>query len=244
MKKLRVLIVDDENPARMELRYYLSKFENIFIVGEACNANEAYQLITAMNYDAAFLDIRMPCMNGIELVQALQSLNNAPKIIFVSAYEEHAIEAIRVKAFDYILKPIEEFKIKEVIHRLDAEISKEDFPLRKAGLEIIPGELRGTIFPVKVQDIIFIYSQKELIYLRVKKGEDLLTRFTIKELEQKMDPSQFFRPHRCFLVNINNVHEIRPGFHSSYILIMGDQSRTEIPVSRKQVRALKEIFNF
>ncbi|MDA8212618.1 MAG: LytTR family DNA-binding domain-containing protein [Clostridia bacterium] len=245
MKKLRVLIVDDEHPARMELRYYLGQFDNIFIVGEAGNAAEAYQLITAMKYDAVFLDIRMPDMNGIELVQALQSLDNAPKIIFVSAYEDHAIEAIRVKAFDYILKPIEASKVEEVVLRLNAEISKEGLPARNPGyLQILPGELKGTIYPVKIQDIVFIYSERELIYLRVKKGEDLLTRFSIRELEQRLDPAIFFRSHRCFIVNINNVNEIRPGFHGSYSLIMLDQNRTEVPVSRGQLKALKGIFNF
>lgn len=244
MKKLRVLIVDDEYPARKELRYHLSMFNNISIVGEASNANEAYQLITALNYDAVFLDIRMPDMSGIELVHILQNMDSAPKIIFVTAYEDHAIEAIKVKAFDYLLKPIEKSKVEEVINRLFIEFSKEGFPSGKSSyFQMVTGKLRGTIYPVKVEDIIFFYSEKEFVYLRVKQGEDLITRFTIKELEQRLNPAMFFRPHRCYIVNINYVKEIRPSFHGCYTLIMKDKDSTEIPASRGKSKLLKKIFN-
>ncbi|MDQ7789745.1 MAG: response regulator, partial [Clostridia bacterium] len=116
--KLRALIVDDEYPARQELRYILGKFEDIEIVGEAANASEALALIKALGYSILFLDISMPGMNGLELGAAIQEMEKPPYVIFVTAYDEYALRAFDVNAIDYILKPIEENRLRMAVNKV------------------------------------------------------------------------------------------------------------------------------
>lgn len=244
MEFIKVLIVDDEYPARMELRYHLDKYKDIKIIGEASNAEEAYQLICALDYDVIFLDIRMPEMDGLELARRLRSLAKSPKVVFVTAYEEHAIEPFGVKAFDYLLKPIDEERLQETVELLRQEIFAQEHKHnnQKKYLQIVPGEKNEATFPIHVHDIFYIYSENENIFIRTY-DQKFLTRFTLRDLENRLNPSQFFRPHRCYLINIEKVKEIRPGFHGNYYLIMKDKEQSEIPVSRSNVRKLKSIFH-
>ncbi|HHW44314.1 MAG TPA: response regulator, partial [Desulfotomaculum sp.] len=116
--KLKALIVDDEYPARQELRYALGNFENVEIVGEATNAQEALALIKALDYQVLFLDISMPGMNGLELGAAIQELPRQPQVIFVTAYDEYAVQAFEVNAVDYLLKPVDQARLKKAVDKV------------------------------------------------------------------------------------------------------------------------------
>ena len=116
--KLKALIVDDEYPARQELRFALSGFDNIEIVGEATNAQEALALVKALDYHVLFVDISMPGMSGLELGAAIQELSRQPHIIFVTAYDEYAVRAFEVNAVDYLLKPVEPGRLKKAIDKV------------------------------------------------------------------------------------------------------------------------------
>ncbi|MGQ9826131.1 MAG: LytR/AlgR family response regulator transcription factor, partial [Desulfotomaculales bacterium] len=116
--KLKALIVDDEYPARQELRYALNEFSQIEIVGEATNAQEAMALIRALDYQVLFLDISMPGMSGLELGAAIRELPRPPYVIFVTAYDEYAVKAFDVDAVDYLLKPIEISRLKRAVDRV------------------------------------------------------------------------------------------------------------------------------
>lgn len=117
--KLKALIVDDEYPARKELRFQLGKFDNIEVVGEATNAQEALTLIKALDYSILFLDIEMPGMNGLEIGAQVQEMANPPHVIFVTAYDEYAVRAFEVNAVDYILKPFDEKKLTQTINKIE-----------------------------------------------------------------------------------------------------------------------------
>ncbi|NLI13253.1 LytR/AlgR family response regulator transcription factor [Pelotomaculum propionicicum] len=265
--KLKALIIDDEYPARQELRYALGNFDNIEIVGEATNAMEALALIKALDYQVLFLDISMPGMNGLELGAAIQELPNRPYIIFVTAFDEFALSAFDVNAIDYILKPIEPKRLKKAIDKVtkltreSKAVSEEllhspEGPAARNGglksehkdkelikIDRIPAEIQGKTILVSESDIFYAYTEQDNIYLKTF-NEKLFTRFTLKELESRLNPQVFFRTHRCYLVNLNKVKEIVPFFNGTYNLIVEDKERSEVPVSRAQAKKLRRILGF
>ncbi|OPZ75035.1 MAG: Sensory transduction protein LytR [Firmicutes bacterium ADurb.Bin456] len=258
--KLRALIVDDEYPARQELRYALNGTDNVEIVGEATNAQEALALIKALDYQILFLDISMPGMSGLELGAAIQELPRQPNIIFVTAYDEYAVSAFEVNAIDYILKPFEPERLKKAIDKvikLNQEFTGADAPdgggskvktLPDAGrshqeqirFDRIPAEKQGKTVLVNESDIVYAFTERDYVYIKTL-NDKLFTRFTLKELEARLNSNLFFRTHRCYLVNLNKVKEIVPFFNGAYNLTMEDRERSEVPVSRAQAKKLKKI---
>lgn len=261
--KLRALLVDDESPARKELRFLLQEYTDLQIVGEAANAIEALELINNLEYSVVFLDIDMPGLKGIDLARQLKEKENAPAIIFVTAHEEFAVDAFCVNALDYLLKPISPKRLDQALKKVfkrSAATSKqaspplESTPLQSNAqgatpvsdttmprlLEVIPVEQRGKTILLRPEEIIYIYTDKDNVFAKTQK-ESYLTRFTLKELEARLNPSQFFRSHRCYLVNITRMRELIPYFNGTYTVVVDDQERSEIPVSRTQSRKLKEI---
>jgi two-component system LytT family response regulator len=265
--KLKALIIDDEYPARQEMRYALSEFDNIEIVGEATNAQEALTLIKALDYQVLFLDISMPGMSGLELGAAIQDMPNRPYIIFVTAFDEFAVSAFDVNAVDYILKPIEPKRLKKAIDKVlkitrEMNVSPvlagpavEDHGLRdnetKAGqadhvqfkIDRVPAEKQGKTILVSGSDIFYAFTEQDNVYIKTA-ADKLYTRFTLKELEARLNPQIFFRTHRCYLVNLHKVKEIVPFFNGTYNLIVEDKERSEVPVSRAQAKKLRKILGF
>ena len=272
--KLRALLVDDESPARKELRFLLQDYSDLQIVGEATNAIEALELINNVDYSVVFLDIDMPGLKGIDLARQLKEKENAPAIIFITAHEEFAVDAFCVNALDYLLKPINPKRLdqalKKVFKRSAASSPQAAPPLEPLPdptadtvstptndmintntsngsngspprpLEVIPVEQRGKTLLLRPEEIIYIYTDKDNVFAKTQK-ESYLTRYTLKDLEARLSPSLFFRSHRCYLVNIKRMRELIPYFNGTYTVVVDDQERSEIPVSRSQSRKLKEI---
>lgn len=267
--KLKALIVDDEYPARQELRFALSSFDNIEIVGEAANAQEALALIKALDYQVLFLDISMPGMTGLELGAAIQELPRQPHIIFVTAYDEYAVQAFEVNAVDYVLKPVEHGRLKKAIDKVvkitqesatassevaagSPELALPENEARPPGLaagqgqikiDRIPAEKQGKTVLVAESDIFYAFTEQDYIYIKTH-GDKLFTRFTLKELEARLNSSIFFRTHRCYLVNLHKVKEIVPFFNGTYNLVVEDKENSEVPVSRAQAKKLRKILGF
>jgi len=242
--KLKALIVDDEYPARKELRYMLEQFDNIEVVGEAANAREALKLVSALDYSIIFLDIEMPGMNGLELSTLLQEHPKRPYVIFVTAYEEYAVKAFEVNAIDYILKPFDEKRFYQSMQKLFTLVEKNKQSKQEASSTIIPNlgrlpvERDDKTLLIPEEDIIFAFTENENVYLKTT-NEKLLSKYTLKELENKLSDKSFFRTHRRFIVNLNKVEEIIPFFNGTYNLIVNDDERNEVPVSRNQAKKLK-----
>lgn len=261
--KLKALIVDDEYPARQELRYALSSFDNIEIVGEATNAQEALALIRALDYQVLFLDISMPGMTGLELGAAIQELPRQPQIIFITAFDEYAVQAFEVNAVDYVLKPVEPGRLKKAIDkvaRITQEVSLSEpavastepqetelrpSPSQQGQIKIdrIPAEKQGKTVLVAESDVFYAFTEQDYIYIKTH-SDKLFTRFTLKELEARLNPSIFFRTHRCYLVNLHKVKEIVPFFNGTYNLVVEDKENSEVPVSRAQAKKLRKILGF
>ncbi|MFZ5647513.1 MAG: LytR/AlgR family response regulator transcription factor [Bacillota bacterium] len=260
--KLKALIVDDEYPARQELRFALSSFDNIEIVGEATNAQEALALIKALDYQVLFLDVSMPGMTGLELGAAIQELPRQPHVIFVTAYDEYAVQAFEVNAVDYLLKPVEPGRLKKAIDKVikitqegfsfDPPVGSEpqDMEVRAVSpqqgqikIDRIPAEKQGKTVLVAESDIYYAFTEQDYIYIKTH-SDKLFTRFTLKELEARLNPTIFFRTHRCYLVNLHKVKEIVPFFNGTYNLVVEDKENSEVPVSRAQAKKLRKILGF
>lgn len=260
---LKALIIDDEYPARQELRFMLGCFNNIEIVGEATCATEALTLIKALDYQVLFLDINLPGMNGLELGAVIQELPRPPFVIFVTAYDDHAIEAFDVNAIDYILKPIDEKRLKRAIDRvIKAQQEREACkPMTSADnltldaakqaatntseikINRIPAEKQGKTILVDIGDLFYAFTERDYVYIKTF-SDKLFTRFTLKELEARLGGGMFFRTHRCYIVNLHKVKEIVPFFNGTYNLVLEDKDQSEVPVSRAQAKKLRKILGF
>lgn len=229
---LRALIVDDEPPARSELRYLLDEAGGVEVVGEASDASEAVQLIRAIPYDVIFLDIDMPGLTGVELAEALSALDRAPAVVFVTAHSEHAVKAFEVAAVDYLMKPVELDRLKRAIARVTPEQ-----PV--ARVERVLVEKAGRKLLIQVEDISYVMAKDDYSYLYTS-NERYLSTSSLAYLEAKLAASGFFRVHRRFLVNLAQVQEVAPMYGGTLLLVLKNPPGTEVPVSRRRVPALKK----
>jgi len=229
---LKALVVDDEAPARSELRFLLEEAGGIEVVGEASNAAEALQLIKAIPYDVVFLDIDMPGLSGMRLAEALATMDRQPSIIFVTAHSEHAVKAFEVQATDYLVKPVEVDRLRAAIERLQPA---EDSPVR---IERVPVEKGGRKLLLQVDDIYYVMAKDDYSYIYTAE-ERYLSTVSLAQLESKLEPQGFFRVHRRFVVNLKQVKEVVPMYGGTMLLTLKDAAATQVPASRRRVPALK-----
>ena len=229
---LKALLVDDEVPARSELRYLLGEAGGVEVVGEAGSANEALQLIRAIPYDVVFLDVNMPGLSGIELAETLNEVKHPPAIVFVTAHSEHAVEAFEVAAVDYLVKPVEIRRLRTAIERLtpaaQAPVKVDRIPVEKAGRKLL----------LQVPDITQIMAKDDYSYIYTE-GERYLSTLSLADLEQKLEPQGFFRVHRRYLVNLAQVREVAPMYGGTMELTLKDAAGSKVPVSRRRAPMLK-----
>jgi DNA-binding LytR/AlgR family response regulator len=249
---LKVFIVDDEAPARRELKYLLGQIEGVEIIGEASNGNTALKNILSNPPQVVFLDIHMPSLNGLDLSRLIGKMPDSPLMIFATAYEEYGVKAFDVDAFDYILKPFTPervqksiAKVRKYLTRTTAQPVAEHAPphgaLTAQQLKI-PLYKGDKIIPTTPKNIIFARSEEGVIIVHTQEGK-FTTRLTLSDLETKLLPHGFIRSHRSALVNSNHIREVIPWFNGSYKLVMGDRERTEILVSRYNAKDLKAALN-
>jgi two-component system response regulator LytT len=231
---LKALVVDDEAPARSELRYLLGEAGGVEVVGEASNTIEALQLIKAIPYDVIFLDINMPGLTGVQLAEVLAGLTRPPAIVFVTAHSEHAVKAFEVNAADYLVKPVDLERLKRSISKL--EPAAEQAPAR---IERIPVEKAGKKLLVSVDDILYVMAKDDYSYLYTA-ADRYLSTISLAQLEAKLEPVGFFRIHRRYVVNLSRVKEVVPMYGGTLLLTLTDEAATQIPVSRRRVPALKK----
>ena len=235
MVRLKALVVDDEAPARGELRFMLADAGGVEVVGEAGNAAEAMQLIQAIPYDVVFLDIDMPGLTGMHLAEALSELESPPAIVFVTAHSEHAVRAFEVEATDYLVKPVEVERLRRAIERLAPAAPAPG----TARVERVPVEKAGKKLLLAVEEIFYVMAKDDYSYLFTD-GERYLSTLSLAELERKLEPRGFFRVHRRFLVNLAQVKEVVPMYGGTLLLTMKDRAGSQVPVSRRRVPSLKK----
>jgi DNA-binding LytR/AlgR family response regulator len=246
---LKSLITDDERLARERLKEFLSNELDIEIIGEAKNGLEAVELIKKLKPDLIFLDIQMPGINGFEV---LNKLDEIPLVIFVTAYDEYAIKAFEVNAIDYLLKPFSKIRFSKAIEKVKEyyknklefndkikELLKIVNTEQKKYLEKVPVKDREKIKLIDAKEIIWIDVKNKIVSLHTETGR-LFVDFTMEEFQEKLNPEIFFRAHRQSIVNLNYISELQSWFAGKYKMILKDKNKTELTLSRSQVKKLKK----
>ncbi len=257
---LKVMVVDDEQLAREELCFQLEQLGDVEVVAQAGNGVEALTAVDRHEPDLVFLDIQMPGLNGFEVARRLLAREDeSPALVFVTAFDQHAIEAFEVNAVDYLLKPVEAQRLEQALVRARRRLSSER-PLVSAGtpfndqLEQIVKMMavrqgRRDQVAIKTGERFILVQADEIIYasladesINIVTGQvtGASNYRTLDDLQARLDPEVFWRVHRSHLVNINKIKEIVPWFSRNYILRMKDAKATEVPVSRAQTKRLRE----
>ena len=257
---IRAVVVDDEQLARDELGYLLGRLGGVEIIGHAGNGVEALGTIARLQPDVVFLDVQMPGLTGFEVARRLLETRASSEIIFVTAYDQHAIEAFEVNAVDYLLKPVEQTRLevavdrarrrKAVAHALEQNAAGVNTAQLEKIVELVTErQSRKERLAIKVGERFMLVQAEDVIYASLRDdGIAVVTDHhagtsnyrTLDELQDRLDGKVFWRVHRSHLVNINKIKEIVPWFSRNYILRMKDDKSTEIPVSRNQTKRLRD----
>ena len=248
---LSTVVVDDEQLASDELSYLLKDFPEVEVIARGSNGLEAVDLILKLEPELVFLDVHMPGLDGLGVVRRLREKDvEPPHFIFVTAYEQYAVEAFRLEAMDYLLKPVDKGRVAETIERARRAIQEKKSPEPQAAPKGAAATPRTKLL-VRANNRSFIVDANDVIYATINDGlitlvttniEGHSTYRTIEDLQASLDREMFWRVHRSYLVNINRIKEVVPWFKSSYQLRMDDKKHSEVPVSRVQTRRLRELF--
>lgn len=249
---LTAVVADDEQLARDELCFLLAQIGGVEVIGQAADGVEALDEITRHAPDLAFLDVQMPGLTGFEVARRLMESGTGSSVIFVTAYDQRAIEAFEVNAVDYVLKPVDSARLETAVSRARKRRGERE-PLQgqldrlvrmmagqKDRRDQVAVKVNDRFVLVKADDIIHASLIEDSINIVTHQVSGTSNDRTLEELHARLDPEVFWRVHRSHLVNINKVKEIVPWFSRNYILRMTDAKATEIPVSRSQTRRLRE----
>ena len=211
---MKVLIVDDERPARDELRWALEQTGPDLEVNEAANAAAALEELRGGSYDAVFLDIRMPGLSGLQLAELLAALPRRPQLVFVTAYAEHAARAFELEAADYLVKPFDEVRVGQTLERLRRRLAEtpapQAAPPRRLWVELENENLK----PLPLAEVAWFEAREKRVYAHAPGGPYRVDQ-TLKELEAWLPPA-FIRVHKGAIVNLDQVAEVVPWFSGNY----------------------------
>jgi two-component system, LytTR family, response regulator len=251
---LRVMIADDERPARSFLSGILRGFEDVTLVGEAENGAEAIELIERERPDLALLDLQMPEIDGLGVTRLLRK-SRMPLVAFVTAYDEFAVRAFELNAVDYLLKPVDRSRLRAAINRAQERLERADLRMEAAAhvdaaaesyeeavrpvmLERIPVRQKEEILIVPVREIASVVAEGEILRITTKQNQAYTIAYRLKDLEARLDPSQFVRLGRGTLANLEMIRRVSPLPGGTYIAMLSNGQRLNI--SRMQGRILRE----
>ena len=251
--KLRIIVADDERPARQFLITMLRTFEEIEVLGEARSGEEAIKLIEEMQPDLALLDLQMPGMSGLSVVRSLKK-GRIPLIAFVTAYDEYAIGAFDVEALDYLLKPVERGRLRKTLNRAYERLEqadllndgREDTPVMSeektlslsSFIDRIPVKKKDAVIIVPVSQIASIVAEGELMHITTLRKERHTISHRLKALEAKLDPNRFVRLGRGVLVNVESINTVTSMPGGSYFVTLTNTQ--QLRVSRSRSRLLRD----
>jgi DNA-binding LytR/AlgR family response regulator len=236
MTGLRVLVADDEAPAREELAWQLGHDPAVGTVRTAATGAEVIKALETADIDALFLDIRMPGLDGLDVARLLTRFKEPPKVVFVTAYDEHAVEAFDLRAVDYLLKPVRAERLAEAVRRVSDALGPAGDPLEADPDETIAVELGGVTRFVQRSDVLFVEAHGDYARLHTAEGTHLV-RVPMTTLETQWAAAGFLRIHRSHLVALHHIDEMRVDSGHWTVLIGG----TELQVSRRHSRELRDM---
>ena len=246
---MRSLIIDDEEPARARLGRMLAAHTDIALAGEARDGLEAIAQIEALRPDLIFLDIQMPGLTGFEVLQSLPANVPVPLVIFVTGYDQHALAAFEANALAYLMKPVESERLAQALDRArkltGAAAETEREQILRAVREA-PKPLQQIV--CRKRDRLVLTPPEQILWFQMEDGivkahtaaDTFTVNYQLGELEAGLPPEVFFRARREALVNLTRIREIRPYFKSGFLLVMADPASTEIVVSERQARSLRQ----
>ncbi|MEO8483891.1 MAG: LytTR family DNA-binding domain-containing protein [Acidobacteriota bacterium] len=258
MTPLRTVVVDDEQLAREELCFLLEQAGDIEIIGQAGDGITALRLAGELKPDLLFLDVQMPGLTGFEVARRLIQTDLPPQLVFVTAFDQYAVDAFSVNAVDYILKPVDATRLEQAVDRARRRQASQQvakMPLSPADLEKVIEAVqarqvgRRDQLAIRVGERFVLVQAEEVVYASLVDEAIMVVTNTVSgtsnyrtldELQTRLDPAVFWRVHRSHLVNITKIKEIVPWFSRNFLLKMKDAKTTEIPVSRAQTRRLRD----
>ncbi len=254
MTQLRVIVADDERPARAFLSGILKTFEDVEVVGEATNGAECVELIERLSPDLALIDLQMPEVDGLGVVRLIRR-DRLPLVAFVTAYDEYAVRAFEMNAVDYLLKPVDAPRLRSTVNRALERLERADLKpgdadrIRAAATDYaaaqpptlvrrIPVRKRDDIFLVPVEQIVSVAADGELLHIMTRGGEHHTITYRLKDLEVRLDPAHFVRISRGTLLNIGMIQKVTPNAGGTYVAVMHTGAQHQ--VSRIRGRVLRD----
>jgi two-component system LytT family response regulator len=245
MQRFKVLIVDDERLSRQRLRRLLALEPDCEIAGECENGNEALQALSRDRPDIMFLDVQMPELDGFDVVRAIE--NSRPLIIFISAFDEYALRAFEVHAFDYLLKPFDRRRFRESLNRAKNHLARdrseapddklralfEHFTTSRRAPDRIAVRTNGRVVFVKIDEVDWIEASDNYVCLHCGKDTHVL-RETMAQIESRLDPARFLRVHRSAIVNLDRIKELQPWFRGDYRVVLRDGTELTLTKSHRE----------
>ncbi|MCY9852545.1 LytR/AlgR family response regulator transcription factor [Vibrio mediterranei] len=229
------ILVEDEYLASEELKYLIHKYSDLELVGEFDDGLKAFEYLQSAQVDVAFLDINVPSINGMLLAKSLYNSKSQPKIIFTTAYREHAAEAFEIEAFDYLLKPYTEERVQKTLQKLSQKLPLTNNQLSGNSITLYQG---SRIRVIEKSDIIFAEADGKITQVLTTHGI-FSSPVMFSEFVEKNKTTRFFKAHRSFWVNLDKIEEITP-WHSGTYRIKLRGSDKQIPVSRSNIKAFRD----
>lgn len=242
---MKCIIVEDEFPAREELKYFIKNYSDIQIINEFDNGLDVLKFIQENSVDVIFLDINIPMLDGMLLAKTINKFKSKPKIVFITAYKEYAVEAFELDIFDYVLKPYSDQRIINTLNKL--KNNDIDFNKKELGEDKIDNHDTVTLWK---NDKMVVLKLSEIYYCEAKeretivytKVEEYIVKNSISEFYKSISNNQFYKTHRSYIVNLDKIKEIIPWFNSTYILKLKEINK-DIPVSRSKIKEFRNIMH-
>jgi two-component system LytT family response regulator len=246
MQKIRTLIVDDEPLARQGIATFLMQDPEVEIVAQCGDGVEAIERIQKDKPDLVFLDVQMPELNGFGVLQSIKA-KDMPFVIFVTAYDQYAVQAFQVHALDYLLKPFDQERFLEALQRAKSQVREKgeeemrekllsllkDQSIGSTHLERVMVKSGGKISFLRADEIDWIEAQGDYVCL-YSHGKKHLLREKIGDIEQQLGPAKFIRIHRSTIVNVDRIKEMQPLFYGDYAVILQDGTRLTLSRSFRE----------
>ncbi len=250
---MRMLIAEDEEHTRAELKYLLEKLEPTATILETDDGIETLHVVAQENIDVLFLDVNMPGKDGLKVAAALLENPQSPLIVFATAYNQHAIKAFELAAVDYVVKPYREARLLQTLERVRQTLSQREAldTKHQAVAKYVDSQKNiHKLWAMRDEDVAVLLDFKEILFFeaddkrvnaKILSGDLWQVRYTMRELEERLIGNGFARTHKSYLVNLEHVREIEPWFSGSYLLRMNDITRSKVPLSRQFAKQLKEV---
>ncbi len=235
---MRVVIVDDEPIARQVLRELLEDVPGVQVAGEAASGTEALDCLEKLDPDVLLVDQQMPGLSGLSLARALRG-GGRPLLIFVTAYQEHAVDAFEVGAVDYLLKPVRQERLAMALRRAGAQLAqrRESRPLAPPGRQRIVGRLRSDLYMLDAEEVIAFQAEGEVVQI-ITADKRFYSPYTLRALETRLPRPQFRRVHRKTIINTNHIRKISPLSSKRWLVTMSNG--LEAIVSKRLAGVIRE----